>query len=71
MHNRRPVASSIHGGPSRLGIRDKSSLFELNNDVALYNLLADDPDFLDWLRYPSREIDGFEKYIGNKIKDKP
>ena len=48
-----------------------SSLFELNNDVTLYNLLADDPDFLDWLRYPSRAIDRFEEYIGNKIKDKP
>jgi glucose-6-phosphate isomerase len=48
-----------------------SSLFELNNDVTLYNLLADDPDFLDWLRYPSREIGRFEEYIGNKIKDKP
>jgi len=32
---------------------------------------TDDPDFLDWLRYPSREIGRFEEYIGNKIKDKP
>ncbi len=48
-----------------------SSLFKLNSDVPLYNLLVDDPDFLDWLWYPSRAIDRFEEYIGNKIKDKP
>ncbi|KPJ86775.1 MAG: hypothetical protein AMS17_10980 [Spirochaetes bacterium DG_61] len=45
-----------------------SSLFNLNNNLSLYYLIIEDPDSLDWLRYPSREITKFEEYIGKKIE---
>lgn len=46
-----------------------SSLFNLDNSLTLYDLLLDNPNSLDWLRYPSREIDRFGEYIGKKIED--
>ncbi|MHA1169872.1 MAG: glucose-6-phosphate isomerase family protein [Candidatus Hodarchaeales archaeon] len=45
-----------------------SSLFGLNNNFSLYELLLEDPDSLNWLRYPSTEINRFGEYIGKEIK---
>jgi glucose-6-phosphate isomerase len=45
-----------------------SSLFNLDNERSLYDLLLEDSNSLDWLRYPSREIVRFGEYIGEKIQ---
>jgi glucose-6-phosphate isomerase len=61
--------SSIQGHRTVEASSALSALFRLSNDISLYDLLSGDPDFLDWLRYPSSAIERFEEYIGNKIKN--
>jgi glucose-6-phosphate isomerase len=45
-----------------------TSLFNLADGAPLYNILVDEPDSIDWLRYPASEISRFEEYIGRDIK---
>ena len=39
------------------------ALFNMKSSVSLYDLIIKDPNCLDWLRYPIRKIEQFEKYI--------
>jgi len=52
-----------------LEVSDKSSsIFKLNNDLSLYDLLIKKPNTLEWLRSPSKEIGKFWEYIEKRVE---